>query len=116
MQTPTTPLILLFAAAAVLVPPTVLGGGLELHPGGALVPEETRTLQEARLFHEAVWEEAAEAARAATAADRLEEGERQQTDGRHHCRGCLPQWPCCLRPRCKLVPFCDPFVRGQRPG
>jgi hypothetical protein len=46
-----------FLCAAILASSAL---ALELHPGGALVPEETRAVQEARNWHEAAMEAALE--------------------------------------------------------
>ncbi len=81
---------------------------LELHPGGALVPEETRAVQEARNWHEAAMEAAMEDDEEAE----LEEAEGVEDDERQlfrPCIGCRPRRFCCRLPRCRRRPICRGF-------
>jgi hypothetical protein len=72
---------------------------LELHPGGALVPEETRAVEEAREWHEAAQEE--------------DEAELEEIDGDerqlNRCIGCRPRRFCCRLRRCRRLPICRGF-------
>ncbi len=81
---------------------------LELHPGGALVPEETRAVQEARNWHEAAMEAAMEDDEEAE----LEEAEGVEGDERQllrRCIGCRPRRFCCRLRRCRRRPICRFF-------
>jgi hypothetical protein len=81
---------------------------LELHPGGALVPEETRAVAEARNWHEAAMEAALENDEAEL--EEVEEGsdaDERQLGGR--CIGCRPRRFCCRLPRCRRRPICRGF-------
>jgi hypothetical protein len=84
---------------------------LELHPGGALVPEETRAVEEAREWHEA----AQEAAREADILSREEEDEAEleEIDGdERQGNGCI-QSDCRAR-MCSGHSWCrnSPYCRG----
>ncbi len=62
---------------------------LELHPGGALVPEETSAVEEARKWHEAALEAAVEDDILSREAE-LEEVERLEAERQSgRCIGCL---------------------------
>jgi hypothetical protein len=83
---------------------------LELHPGGALVPEETQEVEEAREWHEA----AIEAAREDDIFSREEdEAELEEIDGDERqvrrCIGCRPRRFCCGLRRCRRLPICIGF-------
>ena len=84
---------------------------LELHPGGALVPEETRAVEEARNWHEAAIEAAREAAREAAMEDEaeLEEVEGEDAERQLGCRGCRPRRRCCRLRRCRRRRICRGF-------
>jgi hypothetical protein len=77
---------------------------LELHPGGALVPEETSAVQEARNWHEAAMEAAIEDDEA-----ELEEGEGDERQLLRRCIGCRPRRFCCRLRRCRRRPICRGF-------
>jgi hypothetical protein len=81
---------------------------LELHPGGALVPEETRAVEEAREWHEAALEAAREDDILSREAELEEvEGlEAERQSGR--CIGCLAR-VCCGLERCRRTPFCRAY-------
>jgi hypothetical protein len=81
---------------------------LELHPGGALVPEETRAVEEARNWHEAAIEAAREAAMEDEEAE-LEEIEGEDAERQLGCRGCRPRRRCCRLRRCRRRPICRGF-------
>ncbi len=94
--------------AAILASSAALA--LELHPGGAIVPEETRAVEEAREWHEA----AQEAAREADIFSREEdEAELEEIDGDERqlgrCIGCRPRRICCRLRRCRRLPICIGF-------
>jgi hypothetical protein len=80
---------------------------LELHPGGALVPEETRAVEEARNWHEA----ALEAAREDDILNREEEEAELDEDGERQlgCGGCRPRRRCCRLRRCRRRRICRGF-------
>jgi hypothetical protein len=79
---------------------------LELHPGGALVPEETRAVEEAREWHEAALEAAREDDILSREAE-LEEVEGLEADERQsgRCIGCLAR-VCCGLERCRWTSLC----------
>jgi len=81
---------------------------LELYPGGALVPAETREVEAAREWLEAA-QEAARVADSLNQEEALEEedGERQIVPG--WCRACLPAGFCCGLRRCRTRPICRNF-------
>jgi hypothetical protein len=79
---------------------------LELHPGGALVPEETRAVEEAREWHEA----AQEAARQGEA-----EGLEPDLQFRRMCFGCRPRRFCCRYRECRRNPICRGRPCGNFP-
>jgi len=80
---------------------------LELYPGGAIVPEETREVAEAREWLEAAQEAAREEdvlSRGAALEDK--DGERQYRG----CRGCFPLKFCCSRRSCRLRRMCGGWI------
>ena len=81
-----------------------LATGLELHPGGALTPEETAEVAEARSLHEAALFQAADDDNELVAEELFddEDVERQLGPGRF-CPCFLPQ--CRQMPHCRYCPF-----------
>jgi hypothetical protein len=94
---------------------------LELHPGGALVPEETRAVEEAREWHEAAVEAAREEEEAAReeeeAAERqgVAEGLEPDLQFRRMCFGCRPRRFCCRYRGCRRNPICRGRPCGNFP-
>ncbi len=86
---------------------------LELHPGGAIVPEETRAVEEARDWHEA----AVEAAREEEEAERqgVAEGLEPDLEFRRRCFGCRPRRFCCRYRGCRRNPICRGRPCGNFP-
>ena len=84
-----------------------LATGLELHPGGALTPEETAEVAEARSLHEAALFQAADDDNELVAEELFddEDVERQLGPGRF-CPCFLPQ--CRQMPHCRYCPFYGP--------
>jgi hypothetical protein len=84
---------------------------LELHPGGALVPEETRAVAEARELHEAALEAAREDDAAFLASEEAFEDEERQRWWYRMCRfGCFPRARCCFLPVCRYRRMCRRFI------
>ena len=84
-----------------------LATGLELHPGGALTPEETAEVAEARSLHKAALFQAADDDNELVAEELFddEDVERQLGPGRF-CPCFLPQ--CRQMPHCRYCPFYGP--------
>ena len=98
-------LVLFFAAVV------ASGLALELHPGGALVPEETRAVVEARELHEAALEAAREGDEAFLASEEAFEDEERQRWRYRMCRfGCFPRARCCFLPMCRYRRMCRRFI------
>ena len=103
---------LTFLASVVVV--CRLAAGLELHPGGALVPEETAEVAEARSLHATALQAAA-----AFSADEEEEFddvdyevERQEFGSERGCPCYRRQ--CCRQPHCWFNPYCRVCPPGVR--
>jgi hypothetical protein len=98
-------LVLFFAAVM------ASGLALELHPGGALVPEETRAVVEARELHEAALEAAREDDAAFLDSEEAFEDEERQRWRFRMCRfGCFPRARCCFLPMCRYRRMCRRFI------
>jgi hypothetical protein len=78
---------------------------LELNPGGAFVPEETRAVEEAREWHDAALKAALEDDILSREAE-LEEVERLEAERQSgRCIGCLAR-VCCGLERCRWTSLC----------
>ncbi len=87
---------------------------LELHPGGALVPEETRAVEEAREWREAAREDDILSREAELEEEERLEAELEEAEGLEaerqsgRCIGCLAR-VCCGLERCRRTPFCRAY-------